>query len=813
VCSRFTRTELVSYIATDEVAGIGTDGTGIVSTAIAVSNAALRKSGDLDPVVRVAWSILASRAALRGGEPVPFVVAFDSPAGTGGKINSSSGEKSKQAADDGTGTGISDLLRQYRHRISVLLAAKLATSDLQQCSVEFSLTEADAVLAKLGRQEKWLIITDDSDTLGDGCRQVAFPIRAPKGKPGVKPAAPLYCLYKRAEVRELAAAIPIEQRTELTRALAKFGPAIFELTAMLASDYNHVPGVGSSRAATAAAAYCEMFTPPANDVAFGLDVDLGELTTVVCGLPGVNADEAQVRASIELGYLRLNALAVASDIDDDAADADDDAVVVEVPLYRATAPAGSAAAAILDGTLAGRLQQLDPAAVGEQFGTRLPAPTRRYRRTGNSATEDSFVAPLPVLTKTIFIGLVRASIERQTAAGSDDRKQAEQVLQLIEADGPPPSRPGSLAPDKRQAAVERMAEVYRRTADGLEYEVKAGLRPGDPSLLADYRPDGAEPGPDMWESWCRAELLKALSECVKTTFMKAEVHVGTDGKPTVKQSPSHTMLDLATMVKAANPNLSFDTLTDAFYKCSVTNMVGVSVGREGEDKATIQDTYPIPKPPQAFLNGACKALLADGVVQALTDGAAMVLFSSAPVCAAVRQRIDKIANITDAVNAAAFTHTGGKSSEGTVDYIVGRWKAGPGVDGPGNPMLFVLKNATTAQKANKRWGASLDACLLEAEVTIPWRFMYNTDEVLDQFPIVAFSASLWGGAASAGELQAKADAGHYPSHKQHLGRIRPLYTAGLGHLLTDKQRKYCAAYDEAMALSRAPGGASHKALA
>lgn len=231
-------------------------------------------------------------------------------------------------------------------------------------------------------------------------------------------------------MRARAAGIPKEQRTDLTRALASLGPVIFEPAAFLGSDCNHAPGVGASGAVKAAAACCGQRAPPASFAGFGLDVDLGLLTRIACELPTVSAGEAEVRESIELGCLRVNALAVAIESagkDDD----DDDAVVSSSPLCRAEAPAGSVDAATLDGTIAGKHRQLDPAAVAEQFGTRLSSPTRLCLRTGHLAAAPEGIgtdAPPPVLTKDIFIGLVRESIERQTGSTPADRELALKVV-------------------------------------------------------------------------------------------------------------------------------------------------------------------------------------------------------------------------------------------------------------------------------------------------------------------------------------------------------------------------------------------------
>ena len=59
--------------------------------------------------------------------------------------------------------------------------------------------------------------------------------------------------------------------------------------------------------------------------------------------------------------------------------------------------------------------------------------------------------------------------------------------------------------------------------------------------------------------------------------------------------------------------------------------------------------------------------------------------------------------------------------------------------------------------------------------------------------------SLWGGRASPAQLQAKLDAGHFPSHKQFWGRILPLCRAGHWEQLSPRQVAPCEKFCEAQA--------------
>ena len=93
----------------------------------------------------------------------------------------------------------------------------------------------------------------------------------------------------------------------------------------------------------------------------------------------------------------------------------------------------------------------------------------------------------------------------------------------------------------------------------------------------------------------------------------------------------------------------------------------------------------------------------------------------------------------------------------------------------------------------------MDAASIEAEVIVPWRLVHNTDRVLADHPVVRKADSLWGSRASPAQRQAKLDAGHFPSHKQFLGRILPLCKAGRLEQLTSRQvaccRRCCDALD------------------
>ena len=277
--------------------------------------------------------------------------------------------------------------------------AAAAERDLDERAAVSSPTEADAVLAWRGRRRRWLLTSDDDDALGDRCECVAFPISnnpkpkgagsrrhgkpkgagsrrhgKPKGARSRGQGRPACHLCDRQTVRAQAQELEgTATANDATGAVARRGPVLFELTALLGSDCNRTAGVGPARAREAAAACCD--ASPAPPPACGIHVDLDRLVTILCpkAAAGVTADE--VRESVERERLRLHALEVCRrDGGTDGNGDDGDEPAVPRPLHR-LGVLDPAASAKRDAVVRFKLRVLPWGAVWEPVAAACPRRT------------------------------------------------------------------------------------------------------------------------------------------------------------------------------------------------------------------------------------------------------------------------------------------------------------------------------------------------------------------------------------------------------------------------------------------------------